>query len=61
MPIVQIELLEGRSTDQKRAMARKVTDVIATEMNCPAEAVRIIIREMKTENYAEAGTLRVDK
>jgi len=61
MPIVQIELLEGRTVEQKRAMVKEVTDAICKTLNAPPEAVRIIIRDMKFENYAAAGVLRSDQ
>jgi 4-oxalocrotonate tautomerase len=61
MPIVQIELLAGRTVEQKRVLARKVTDAIMESVGCPADAVRIIIRDMPPENYAPAGVLRIDQ
>ena len=61
MPIVQIELLEGRTVEQKRAMVKEVTDAICRTLNAPPDAVRIIIRDMKFENYAAAGVLRSDQ
>ncbi len=60
MPVVQVEMLEGRSLDQKRALVKEVTDVIVKTLNCPPEAVKIIIREMKPEHLGEAGVLRSD-
>lgn len=61
MPIVQIEMLEGRTTDQKREMAKGVTEAIVKALNVSPDAVRIIIREMKREDYAVAGVLQVDR
>jgi 4-oxalocrotonate tautomerase len=60
MPILQVEILKGRTVEQKREMVRKVTDAITETLNCPKEAVSIIIREMEWENYAKAGILKVD-
>ncbi|HER24322.1 MAG TPA: 4-oxalocrotonate tautomerase [Candidatus Atribacteria bacterium] len=60
MPILQVELLKGRTVQQKREMVRKVTDAITETLNCPKEAVRIIIREMEFEDFAHAGILKVD-
>ncbi|MDA8440945.1 MAG: 4-oxalocrotonate tautomerase [Peptococcaceae bacterium] len=60
MPIVQVEMLEGRTVEQKRAMAAKVTAAICETLTCPAEKVSIIIREMKQEDYAKGGTLAID-
>jgi len=60
MPIVQIELFEGRTVEQKRVLAEKVTKAIAESLNCPETAVSIILREMKHDNYAKAGKLWCD-
>ncbi|GAB4115706.1 MAG: 4-oxalocrotonate tautomerase [Candidatus Caldatribacteriota bacterium] len=61
MPILQIEIIKGRTLEQKRAMVKKVTEAITETLNCPPEAVRIIIREMDKENFARAGTLVIDE
>ena len=60
MPIVQIDMLEGRSLEQKRAMVAKITDAITETANCPADAVTIIIRDMPTTNLGKGGKLRSD-
>lgn len=61
MPIVQIELLEGRTTEQKRAIADKVTKAIMEAINCSADAISIIMRDMPRENYAKGGVLAADR
>lgn len=61
MPIVQIDLLTGRTVEQKRKMVKEVTDAISKNLNCDASAVTIIIREMTKEHLANGGILRVDK
>lgn len=61
MPIVQVEILEGRSIEQKRKLAEKVTDAVVESINCPRDAVSVIIREMKKDNYSIGGTLWTDK
>jgi 4-oxalocrotonate tautomerase len=60
MPILQVEMLPGRTIEQKREMVKKVTDAVTETLNCPKEAVRIIIREMEAENFAKAGILHID-
>ena len=57
---VQIELLQGRTIDQKRKLVEKVTDAISESISCPREAVSIIIREMAPEHFAKGGILRID-
>jgi 4-oxalocrotonate tautomerase len=60
MPILQVEILKGRTLEQKREMVKKVTDAVTETLDCPKEAVSIIIREMELENFAKAGVLKVD-
>ena len=60
MPILQVEILKGRTVEQKRNMVKKVTEAVTETLDCPKEAVRIIIREMELENFASAGVLRAD-
>lgn len=61
MPIVQMEIFKGRTVEQKREMAKEVTNAICRTLSCPPEAVSIIIREMDKENFAAAGQLFYDK
>jgi len=61
MPIVQIDMLEGRTVEQKREMVAKITQVIVETAKCSAEAVNIVIRDMAPHDYGSAGKLRVDK
>ena len=60
MPTVEISMLEGRTADQKRQMAKSLTTAISTSLTMPEEAVTIIIREMSNVNFAKAGKLRCD-
>lgn len=61
MPFVQVDMLKGRTLEQKRALVQKVTEAIAETANCPKDAVKIIIREMEFENFAQAGVLKCDE
>lgn len=61
MPIIHIEMIEGRTVDQKRAMAKKITDLIVDELSVKPEAISIIFRDMKKDEYARAGVLRCDQ
>lgn len=57
MPIVQVEILKGRTVEQKREMTKKLTEALIETIGCKKESVSIIIREMEKENYAHAGEL----
>ena len=60
MPIVTIELIEGRSVEQKREMAKKITEAITEVTKIPQDAVEIIFNDMKKENYSKGGLLAID-
>ena len=61
MPEVTIKMLEGRTLEQKRALAKKVTEAIVETTGATAEAVMINIEELKKEHLAKAGVLYYDK
>lgn len=55
MPIVQIDLLEGRSIEKKHALIAKVTQAVCEALDAKPESVRIIIRDMDPDQYGIAG------
>ena len=57
MPIVQIDMIKGRTVEQKKEMVKRVTEAISQTVNCPKDAVSIIIRDMEYENYGSGGEL----
>jgi 4-oxalocrotonate tautomerase len=61
MPMVQITLLEGRTADQKRKIARRITDVLAEEAGTRREAIVIAFHEASKESYASGAELIIDK
>jgi len=61
MPMVQIALLEGRTTDQKRKIAKRITDVLVEEAGTRREAIVIAFHEVSKESYASGGELIIDK
>jgi 4-oxalocrotonate tautomerase len=61
MPIVTIELLEGRTIEQKREMAKRITNVITEVTDIKPELVLINFYDLKKENHAAAGQLYIDK
>jgi len=61
MPLVQITMLTGRTTDQKRKLAKRITDAMVEEAGAPREGVVVTFNEVSKENYASAGVLVADK
>lgn len=60
MPTINVQLLEGRTTEQKRAFVKAVTQAACTSLVCKPESVNIIIQDIKKEDWATAGKLWSD-
>ena len=61
MPLVEVTMLEGRTADQKRKLAQRITDVMVEEAGAHREAVVVAFHEVSKESYASGGVLMVDK
>jgi 4-oxalocrotonate tautomerase len=61
MPVVQITMLQGRSADQKRKLAKRITDALVEEAGARREGIVIAFHEVSTESYASGGELMADK
>jgi len=61
MPHVQITMLQGRSTEQKRRAAKRVTEVLQEELNVNPEKVTIAFVEVPRDSYASNGILISDR
>lgn len=57
MPIITVEMLEGRTVEQKKAMVEGITKVVCETCKCAEEAVTIVIHDMPKTNIAKAGKL----
>ena len=61
MPQIQITMLQGRTADQKRKIAKRVTDAMVEEAGARRDAITIAFNEVSKESYATGGELMVDK
>jgi 4-oxalocrotonate tautomerase len=61
MPLVQITMLAGRTADQKRKLATRITDAMVEEAGARREAVVVTFLEVERESYASGGVLMADK
>lgn len=55
MPIIEVNMVEGRTQEKKENMMRRVTEVVAETLECSTADVRIIIREMNPHHYSVDG------
>jgi len=61
MPMVHITMLEGRTAEQKRKIAQRITDVLVEEAGTKREGIMIAVNEVSKENYSSGGILMADK
>ncbi len=60
MPIVRVEMWEGRTHAQKAELARDITEAVVTIAHTTPEATIIIFEDIAKSNWATSGTLASD-
>jgi 4-oxalocrotonate tautomerase len=55
MPIVQINMIQGRTPEKKEELMKKVTDAIVDALQIPKDRVRIVLNEVPKENIGYGG------
>ena len=61
MAHVQITLLEGRTVEQKRRAAKRITDAVQEELNVKPEKLTVAFIEVPRQSYARNGALLSDR
>lgn len=61
MPTLRVELFEGRSVEQKRALAKALTDACVDTLGGSADGVDVVFFEVARHNWATGGSLWSDK
>ena len=61
MPIIRVEMLEGRTREQKRELSEALTREYVRICGGRAEAIYVVIDDVTKENWAVGGTLLADK
>lgn len=60
MPTVRVEMFAGRTVEQKRALARELTDATVRALGVPASAVEVLFYDIEKHDWATAGRLCSD-
>lgn len=55
MPFIHIELFEGRTREQKKALVESITRETVRALKCDPDDVEIVLREVKREEWATGG------
>lgn len=57
MPTYHIEMIEGRTVEQKKKLVEEITRVSVEVLGGTPEMVDILISDVKRENWATGGRL----
>lgn len=55
MPIIQVNIMEGRSPEKIKALIENITDTVVETLDAPKENVRVLITEMPKTHWGIAG------
>ncbi|MCW0182719.1 tautomerase family protein [Zavarzinia sp.] len=58
MPIIEMHLLEGRTSEQKQRAASAITEAVIGALGVKPESVRILITEHEADEFYVAGIAR---
>jgi 4-oxalocrotonate tautomerase len=61
MPTIRVELFEGRSVEQKRALAAALTEACVKTLGGSADGVDILFYDIARHDWATGGTLWSDR
>jgi 4-oxalocrotonate tautomerase len=61
MPHVTVQLLEGRTAEQKRAAAKAITDAIVETLGAPRESTVVVFQDISRDSWSRAGALVADR
>ena len=60
MPIVRVEMWEGRTQSQKAELARVITEAMVTIAHTTPEATIVVFEDIAKSNWASGGSLASD-
>jgi 4-oxalocrotonate tautomerase len=61
MPFLNIQLMKGRTVEQKRALVSNVTKAVCESIDTIPSKVRIVLHELEPEDIAVGGVLNSDR
>jgi 4-oxalocrotonate tautomerase len=61
MPTIRIDMFEGRTPEQKRALAAAITEACVKTIGSSADSVDILMFDIAKQNWATGGVLWSDQ
>ncbi|HEV2582866.1 MAG TPA: 2-hydroxymuconate tautomerase [Ktedonobacteraceae bacterium] len=60
MPIIRIEMLEGRPPAVKTELIRRVTDAVVETLKVAPEQVRVLLYELPPQHWGVGGKTKAE-
>ncbi len=60
MPMIRVEMFAGRTAEQKRALAKALTEAFTSTCGGTVQSVHIVIEDVAKVNWAMGGSLCCD-
>lgn len=61
MPVVTVDMYEGRTTDQKQRLVESITDAMVDHADASPEHLHVIINDVPKESWGRNGTLGIHR
>ena len=61
MPIIRVEMFEGRDRDQKRKIISEVTDGFCRATGASPESVHVILTDVSQDEWGRGGIAFADR
>lgn len=61
MPIIEMHLMTGRTTEQKRRVMKAVAQAAAQALDVSVDTVRILITEHQLDEFSVAGVSAAER
>lgn len=61
MPIIHVNLIEGRSKEKVSEVIRNITTTVSETLDAPVESIRVLVTEIPSTHWGAAGTTMAEK
>jgi len=61
MPIINVQMLTGRTPDQKRALMRELADGTIRALGVQEQSIRIVLTEVDPMHWGIGGESKADR
>jgi 4-oxalocrotonate tautomerase len=61
VPVVTVQLFEGRTLEQKRRLVKAITDAMVEHADARPDALHVVLQEIPKNNWGRAGVLGSDR